>query len=575
MAWPRSGLRRFLFTLLLASGLLLIVGAQPALAHPTNERAKGIIAAPDNTPAMVVTSQTKIDPPVIILTQYQKRWVEDRSRFKIGIWSRQSGKSFSTSLEAVFDCYENAGTKWVFLSAGERQSKELMAIAAIHARAIGAAIDEIEGTFRDEETKAEYKQLEIRFPNGSRIVGLPANPSTARGHSANILLDEFAFHKDSRAIWAALFPTVTRGYKIRIISTPQGKKNKFYELWTAKTLQLFDGAEHEIRNERGGYSKHRVTIHQAVTMGLELKDEEGKKIEPEDLRLALNDDEAWAQEYEVEFLDETTAWLTYDLIEGVEDQRILAEPSWVTALLIEAAEHYDRNKSLAAPAPFTPKALEGVPFTGPLYLGFDVARHRDLAVAWLDEDVEGIAWTRAVIAMKKAAFGIQENVVFSLLALPTFRRACIDKTGIGEQISERAVNRFGEHKVEPVQFTAQSKEALATTIKKNFEDRKDRIPADQTIRQSLHSVKKIATTTGHFRFDAERTEKIGHADHFWAKALCDQARDTTGPPVIAVSETTDTDYHAERERVTMGRRGDGATGSMLGRMRSLLRSGRG
>src|SRR5574340_828180 len=144
-----------------------------------------------------------------------------------------------------------------------------MATAAIHARAMNAAIREIEGTFLDEKDKPEYKQLEIIFPNGSRIVGLPATPSTARGHSANILLDEFAFHKDSRAIWAALFPTVTRGYKIRIISTPQGKKNKFYELWTAKTLQMFDGTQHEVKNERGGYSKHRVTIEQAVTMGLE------------------------------------------------------------------------------------------------------------------------------------------------------------------------------------------------------------------------------------------------------------------------------------------------------------------
>ena len=32
-----------------------------------------------------------------------------------------------------------------------------------------------------------------------------ANPDTARGFSANVFLDEFAFHKDSREIWKALF----------------------------------------------------------------------------------------------------------------------------------------------------------------------------------------------------------------------------------------------------------------------------------------------------------------------------------------------------------------------------------
>ena len=41
-----------------------------------------------------------------ILLPWQQRWVADRSRFKIGLWSRQTGKSFSTACEAVTDCAE-------------------------------------------------------------------------------------------------------------------------------------------------------------------------------------------------------------------------------------------------------------------------------------------------------------------------------------------------------------------------------------------------------------------------------------------------------------------------------------
>ena len=77
--------------------------------------------------------------PPVPLYDYQKAWVGDRSRFKVGLWSRQAGKSFATSLEAVFDCYEKPKNSWVFLSAGERQSKELMAKAQVHARAINLA----------------------------------------------------------------------------------------------------------------------------------------------------------------------------------------------------------------------------------------------------------------------------------------------------------------------------------------------------------------------------------------------------------------------------------------------------
>jgi phage FluMu gp28-like protein len=464
-----------------------------------------------------------VSSPVIPLTAYQKRWVEDRSRFKIGKWSRQAGKSFGTSLEAVLDCLDHK-TQWVFLSAGERQSKELMSTASMHARALDAAIEEVEGVFVVEDGTT-YKQLEIIFPNGSRIVGLPANPNTARGLSANVLLDEFAFHKDSRGIWRALFPTVTRGYMIRIISTPQGKKNKFYELWTANTLQLFDGLEHEYKGERGGWSKHNVTIFDAVAMGLVLRDEEGMPCEPEDLRLSLNDDEAWHQEYLVEFLDETTAWLTYDLIESVEDERILAEPSWVSSLIDKAKAHHEEHKRMASPPAFdASEVLREVPFSGEIYLGMDIGRRRDLSVIWLDEIREGVAWTRAAVRLVKQPFGVQKAVLHALLGLPGMRRGCIDASGLGMQLAEQALERFGEHRVEAVDFTAANKEALATGIKKSFEDLRDRIPADHTIRQSLHSVKRIETATGHFRFDADRTEQTGHADDFWAKALAVLAR---------------------------------------------------
>jgi phage FluMu gp28-like protein len=525
MVSKKANMKRWLLTLLLSAGLLLIIGAVPAWAM-------GVIETHGQQPAATITSQSQVDPPVK-LTEYQKRWILDKSRLKIGKFTRQGGKSFVCSLEAVIECFEKPRTTWVFLSAGERQSKELMRTAAMHARAINAAIEEATEIFKAED-KTEYKMLEIKFPNGSRILGLPANPDTARGWSANLLLDEFAMHKDSRAIWKALYPSITRGFKIRIVSTPQGKKNKFYEIWTGLTKQLWDGQDYTEVGQRGGWSKHNVTILDAVAMGLELFDDEGAKIEPEDLRLGLGDDEAWEQEYMVAFLDETTAWLPYDLIETVEDARILADPSWVERLLAEAIAHHDAHKADKRPPAFKPDWLASeVPFTGDLYIGFDVARRRDFAVIWLDEETAALYWTRAEIELKKQPFGVQENVLFALMELRKFRRACIDKTGIGEQITERAQERFGASRVEGIDFNNANKEALANGIKKSFEDRKDRIPAEQRIRQSLHSVKKEKTSTGHNRFDADRTEQVGHADAFWAKALAIQARSkTSGTPKV-------------------------------------------
>jgi phage FluMu gp28-like protein len=441
--------------------------------------------------------------PAIPLTLYQKRWVEDPARFKIGRVTRQGGKTFAATLEAVLDCHERK-TLWVCLSRGERQSKELISQAKVHAKAVGAAVKELESTFKGEE--AEYKMLEIRFGNGSRILGLPANPDTARGWSANILLDEFALHKDSRAIWRALFPTITRGYKIRIISTPFGKKNKFYELCT----------------EDNDYSKHTVPIGKAIQEGLDLKDENGNPTSIEALKKAFGDDEGWAQEYEVEFIDEATAFLTYELIATVETDEADLIPPWVNDLVKEAEEahkHYLRTKEERSVV-----AIHELPlFDGDLYLGFDIGRRRDLSVIWLDEFKNNIAWSRAVISLIKTPFFIQKRILFALLSHPKLRRACIDQSGLGMQLAEQAIEHFGEYKVEGIDFTAANKESLATGLKKNFEDLQSRIPISQAIRNSLHSVKKYETTTGHFRFDADKTEETGHADHFWAKALATQA----------------------------------------------------
>ncbi|MBN1495930.1 MAG: terminase family protein [Spirochaetes bacterium] len=497
--------------------------------------------------------------PTIPLTEYQRTWVEDASRFKIGVITRQGGKSFGTSLEAVLDCVENV-TMWVFLSAGERQSKELMGKAAMHARAIGTAVKELESEFWvDKDTK--YKLLEITFPNGSRIVGLPANPDTARGWSANILLDEFALHKNSREIWKALFPTVTRGYKIRIISTFKGKTNKFYELFFgAPTLQEFNGREHSFKGERGGWSKHFINIYQAVDMGLELHDEEGKPCEPEDLRLALNDDDAWQEEFECVPSDEVSSFLTHDLISGVDDTKLDADPSWAGNLLKAAWDNYREYKRTKVMPGLPHDILKNVVFLGDLYAGMDIGRHRDLSVIWLDQEVDNILVTAAVIELARAPYFVQEQVLHTILSRPEFKRACIDRTGIGDQLAENAALKYGSSRVEGIYFTPENKEVLAEGLKRNFDDLASRIPASNIIRNSLHSVKKYATATKHFRFDAERTEATGHADHFWAKSLSTQAASRKGKAFCV-------GHDPEKQQTIMdqGARFQGRAGGFFGR----------
>jgi len=109
-----------------------------------------------------------------------------------------------------------------------------------------------------------------------------------------------------------------------------------------------------------------------------------------------------------------------------------------------------------------------------------------------------------------------ENQLFPLLALPQLKRACIDDTGMGAQLAERARERFG-WKVEPVRFTAPKKEELAFALRRDFEDRCLRIPNDDALRADLRALKKEITPTGKLRFIGE--VENSHCDRTWAKAL--------------------------------------------------------
>ena len=426
--------------------------------------------------------------PFDLLMPYQRSWVLDTSRFKIWLKSRQIGGSLAAAFEVVSDAIQS-GSDWIILSAGERQALEFMEKVHRVGQIFCQAISHETGKPFVAETKAS----QIRFPNGARILALPANASTARGYSANLVLDEFAFHENPEEIWRAVYPIITnplRGeLKLRVISTPAGMNNKFYELW----------------NEAPDFKRHKTSVYDAVEQGLGLDIEE--------LKANLADADGWAQEFECQFMEHAAQVFPMDLIRSVEDPAASIGP-WETR---------------------TPN---------PLFVGIDIGRRKDLTVAWTLERVAGVLWTREIQVMENTPFPEQEALLSERVNRARF--VAVDSTGIGGPVSEHLAKRLGDFKLEAVNFTNERKRELFSRAKKSFQSRAVRIPSLPKLRDDLGSIQRIVTQQGLVKFIAART-RDGHADRATALALALHAAERS-PEGMGISENNPPRIGANRRR---------------------------
>ncbi len=409
---------------------------------------------------------------MLVLLPYQRAALSSEARFTWNCWARQTGKSFTFSLRRLLRGLRRKRNQ-IILSAGERQSREVMDKMRRHCEALRIWYEwRGHGCFRN----TSIRQLEMRLSGGVRIIGLPANPMTARGFTGDVFLDEFAMHLDDDAIWAALYPTILRGDgELDVASTPRGQKNAFYRL-----------------RDNSAFAATTLPLADAVAQGL--------NVDMDAAREGISDDWAWRQEFCCEFLDEATSFMTYELIRACQDQRLASEIDW-SALKRRNAE---------------------------LYAGIDVGRRRDLTAVWLWERVGATLETRGLVVLKDEPFARQEAAIAALLAHPSLQRCCVDATGMGLHLAERLTEQFGEHRIESITFTAALKSELAGRLRMLAERGLLAIPIDDAIADDWHALTRFVTSAGHVRFDADRSIG-GHADRFWAAALgIHAAREPTG-----------------------------------------------
>ncbi len=82
------------------------------------------------------------------------------------------------------------------------------------------------------ELVANNKQL-LQFSNGSTIKAIPTSDDAGRSEALSLLIvDEAAFVKNFDSLWMGLYPTISTGGRVIILSTPNGVGGQYHKLYT-------------------------------------------------------------------------------------------------------------------------------------------------------------------------------------------------------------------------------------------------------------------------------------------------------------------------------------------------------
>lgn len=441
------------------------------------------------------------------LLTFQKKLAASTSRFLIALWSRQTGKGYTTSFIATRGAMTEDRSKWLIVAPTERQALETLDKCKTWVKAANLSVAESEEEFDALEKDTKVKAKVIELPNGSKIYALPGKPTSLRGFTGSVIIDEFAFFENQKEVWKAVYAVIVNPMasikRIIITSTPNGKGDMFYKLVDENYLNPKEGRKIK-------WEVQKVTIHEAAKDWEAAGKLNGMTAEQyvEEVKAGFDTPEAWPQEFECAFLDTDNVLLTFDMITAAEST--------------DAALHgFDETEE------------------GTFYGGFDFGRTSDPSVFWYAKKVGDVLVLRDLLLLENMSTDDQVKATESRVR--KCRIVAVDYTGPGIGYGDTVVKKFGawdpaKHsfgKIVLCTFSAAFKRLIFPRFRKRFENPVTmRIPHDEDLRQDLHAMRQIVTGA-EYSYWAPRTSE-GHSDRCTAGALCVHAASLGGgyvPPI--------------------------------------------
>ena len=462
--------------------------------------------------------------PAVFLA-YQQAFMAAIDAHQVVVVEKSRRTGFSWAAGAVATLKAGAtraagGMDVFYMGYNLEMAREFIDYVGEWAKRLGQAVVAMgEDLFPDpDKPEQQIKVYRVEFASGHKVLALPSVPRALRGMQGLVIIDEAAFHDDLEELLKAAFALLMWGGKVVVVSTHDGDQNPFAVL------------VNDIRAGRRPYCLLRTTFDEALADGLYQ-------------RICLTTGKTWSPEAEA-------AWRTQIL--GVygdkadEELHVIPSPStgtFIPATLIEARGqegipvlrwqcaagfvNLPAAQRHAAAAAFlmdeVATAMASL-LPQPHCFGWDMARSGDQTVLW----VLGIARdllrsTRLVVELRNVPFEQQQQILWWVLErLPQKRAGKMDATGLGADLAERTVQKFGAW-VEAVKFSEPWYRENMPPLKAGFEDGTLTIPRDRDVQTDirlLKLVRGIARVPDRVRDDQGRQR---HGDAAIALALAHAA----------------------------------------------------
>jgi hypothetical protein len=193
---------------------------------------------------------------VDMLTEKQREFVKDESRFKILQGVRQSGKSHIIKAIAFLTAIYERDQTIVIISFNLNSARRILEdIKQLYTSLILRYAPKVTASYNDS----------IEFDNGSRIMIAACNECSLHGLTVHhLLLDEIAFadEKKMTSLWESEFPILHCGErgKIVIVSTrsSRSKKNFFWRMWLGAVERTNAFKHFTLTAKDAGFSKLKM-----------------------------------------------------------------------------------------------------------------------------------------------------------------------------------------------------------------------------------------------------------------------------------------------------------------------------